>query len=68
VIDKVIFQLNSRFQRLQEVTKNFDFLFSTMFAKMDENEFSKAPMDFFYLYNDGISSDFTRKLLCLKGF
>lgn len=34
VIDTVIFQLNSRFQGLQEVTENFDFLFPTMLAKM----------------------------------
>lgn len=67
VIDTVIFQLNSRFQGLQEVTENFDFLFSTMLAKMDENEISKASMDFFYLYNDDISSGFTRQLLCLRG-
>eukprot|EP00102_Acyrthosiphon_pisum_P010539 XP_008178884.1 PREDICTED: zinc finger MYM-type protein 1-like [Acyrthosiphon pisum] len=67
VIDTVIFQLNSRFQGLQEVTENFDFLFPTMLAKMDENEISKASMDFFYLYNDDISSDFTRQLLCLRG-
>lgn len=67
VIDTVIFQLNSRFQGLQEVTENFDFLFPTMLAKMDENEICKASMDFFYLYNDDISSDFTRQLLCLRG-
>jgi len=38
-----------------------------MLAKMDENEICKASMDFFYLYNDDISSDFTRQLLCLRG-
>jgi hypothetical protein len=47
VIDTVIFQLNSRFQGLQEVTENFDFLFPTMLTKMDENDISKASMDFF---------------------
>lgn len=67
VIDTVIFQLNSRFQGLQKVTENFDFLFPTVLTKLDENEISKASMDFFHLYNDDISPDFTRKLLCLRG-
>jgi hypothetical protein len=39
-----------------------------MLAKMDENEIFKALMDFFYLYNDDILSDFTRQLLGLRGF
>lgn len=35
-----------------------------MLTKLDIDEISKASMDFLNLYNDAISPDFAKQLLC----
>jgi len=66
LMDTAIVQLKERFSGLYEVTNKFNFLLPQNILKSSEHDIVKATYDFQLFYENYISTDITREMLCIK--